>query len=140
MKLKVKVTKNTYLANCTITQLIHRTRKSKYEEDYDLVEVECENWMKIRNIYFDGGIAIPRELEVDEIVTWDVMKMDNSKNDISTDVNEIRNEFERINSNIATHEIKELFKDLQKFFEEEVELLTLKTNNKKGTIKENGFV
>ena len=140
MKLKVKVTKNTYLANCTITRLIHRTRKSKYEEDYDLVEVECENWMKIRNIYFDGGIAIPRELEVDEIVTWDVMKMDNSKNDISTDVNEIRNEFERINSNIATHEIKELFKDLQKFFEEEVELLTLKTNNKKGTIKENGFV
>lgn len=43
MKLKLRISKNTYLANCTITQLIHRTRKNKYEEDYDLVEVECES-------------------------------------------------------------------------------------------------
>lgn len=43
MNFKLRVTKNTYLANCIITQLIHRTRKNKYEEDYDLVEVECEN-------------------------------------------------------------------------------------------------
>lgn len=140
MRLKLRIAKNTYLANYTITKLIHRTRKNKYEEDYDLVEVECEIWRKIRNIYFDGRVAIPTELEGDEIVTWDVVKIDNSKNDISMDIYEIRNAFNSIMSKISTHEIKELFKDFQKFFEEEVELLTSKPNNKKGTIKENGFV
>ena len=130
MKLKLRISKNTYLANCTITQLIHRTRKNKYEEDYDLVEVECENWRKIRNIYFDGRVAIPCELEGDEIVTWDVVNLDNSKNDIAMDIYEIKNTLDSVASNIATHEVKGLFKDLQSFFEEQVQALEIVDNKK----------
>ena len=128
MKLKLRISKNTYLANCTITQLIHRTRKNKYEEDYDLVEVECESWRKIRNIYFDGRVAIPCELEGNEIVTWDVVNLDNSKNDIAMDIYEIKNALDSVASNIATHEVKGLFKDLQSFFEEQVQALEIIDN------------
>lgn len=73
-------------------------------------------------------MAIPCELEGDEIVTWDVFNLDNSKNDIAMDIYEIKNALDSVASNIATHEVKGLFKDLQSFFEEQVEALEIVDN------------
>lgn len=117
MKLIVRLKRNSYLINCTITKLIKRVRKENIQNNYDLVEVECEEWKKIRLINFNGTIEIPEELEDDEIVMWQVERIDNSYNDISIDISHIKSVLKAQLENTSTREIQDIVLELQKEFD-----------------------
>lgn len=117
MKLIVRLKRNSYLINCTITKLIKRVRKENIQNNYDLVEVECEEWKKIRLINFNGTIEIPEELEDDEIVMWQVERIDNSYNDISIDTSHIKSVLKAQLEYTATREIQDIVLELQKEFD-----------------------
>ena len=117
MKLIVRLKRNSYLINCTITKLIKRVRKENIQNNFDLVEVECEEWKKIRLINFNGTIEIPEELENDEIVMWQVEKLDNSYNDISIDISHIKSVLKAQLENTSTREIQDIVLELQKEFD-----------------------
>lgn len=117
MKLTVRLKRNSYLINCTITKLIKRVRKENIQNNYDLVEVECEEWKKIRLINFNGTIEIPEELEENEIVMWQVEKLDNSYNDISIDISHIKSVLKAQLESTATREIQDIVLELQKEFD-----------------------
>ena len=117
MKLTVRLKRNSYLINCTITKLIKRVRKENIQNNYDLVEVECEEWKKIRLINFNGTIEIPEELEDDEIVMWQVERIDNSYNDISIDISHIKSVLKAQLENTSTREIQDIVLELQKEFD-----------------------
>lgn len=73
MNLKVRLDVNSYLINCNIKRVIERVRKVEKDViSYDLVEVECNNWEDIRQIFFNGNIGIPEEFEEGEIVLWNI--------------------------------------------------------------------
>ena len=126
MKVKVNLIKNAYLTNCTVINIIKRVRKRKNGGDFDYVEVECNNWHDIRQVFFNGNILIPEEIEENEIVMWKHEKIDNNKNDITLDIEEIRKLFNKSIDNIATYEIEEILKDLQESFEIKVNKLKIK--------------
>lgn len=117
MKLIVRLKRNSYLINCTITKLIKRVRKENIQNNFDLVEVECEEWKKIRLINFNGTIEIPEELEDDEIVMWQVEKLDNSYNDINIDISHIKSVLKAQLENTSTREIQDIVLELQKEFD-----------------------
>lgn len=117
MKLIVRLKRNSYLINCTITKLIKRVRKENIQNNYDLVEVECEEWKKIRLINFNGTIEIPEELEENEIVMWQVEKLDNSYNDISIDIKNTKAALKGQLEKTATREIQDIVLELQKEFD-----------------------
>ena len=120
MKIKVNVIKNSYLTNCTITKIIKRRRKNGVWANYDVVEVECKDWQDIRAIFFNGTILIPEELDGDEIGMWSNEKLDNSKNDVSMDIESIRKLLKTGRDNIATHEVEDILMTLQESFEEKI--------------------
>lgn len=128
MIIKVRLSKNAYLTNCTITNTIKRIRNSKYEGNYDLVEVKCENWKDIRQVFFTGVILIPEEFEDDEIVMWKHERIDNSKNDVTLDIQEIRNTLISKREKIATHEVEEILNDIREIFENRVYKLENRTS------------
>lgn len=117
MKLIVRLKRNSYLINCTITKLLKRVRKENIQNNYDLVEVQCEEWKKIRLINFNGTIEIPEELEDDEIVMWQVERIDNSYNDISIDISHIKSVLKAQLENTSTREIQDIVLELQKEFD-----------------------
>lgn len=77
MYLKARVNENSYLMNCEIVRILKKVRGT--EEDYDLVEVKCNNWQDIRQIFFDDSIGIPEEYENEEIVTWLIKENEDEK-------------------------------------------------------------
>lgn len=114
MKIIVRLKRNSYLINCTITKLIKRVRKDNIQNNYDLVEVECEDWKNIRLINFNGTMEIPEELEDDEIVMWQVERIDNSYNDISIDINNAKVALKGQLEKTATSEVQDIILGLQK--------------------------
>ncbi len=139
MKIKVNVIKNSYLTNCTITKIIKRVRKNGVWGNYDVVEVECKDWQDIRAIFFNGTILIPEELDGDEIGMWSNEKLDNSKNDVSMDIESIRKLLKTGRDNIATHEVEDILMTLQESFEEKIKKLQEQSQARKefknGTVK-----
>lgn len=139
MKIKVNVIKNSYLTNCTITKIIKRVRKNGVWGNYDVVEVECKDWQDIRAIFFNGTVLIPEELDGDEIGMWSNEKLDNSKNDVSMDIESIRKLLKTGRDNIATHEVEDILMTLQESFEEKIKKLQEQSQARKefknGTVK-----
>ena len=118
MKVNVKLCKGAYLLNCTPIELIMRVRKSnKAEDNYDLLEVECNNWKEIRMVYFNGAIAIPEELEDNEIQMWKVEQLSNSYNDISIDIKNIKETLKQKFDETNTIEIQRIIYDMQQDFD-----------------------
>lgn len=118
MTFNVRLCYGAYLMNCKIIELIMRVRKGgKAEDNYDLVQVECDNWKDIRLVYFNGVIAVPEEFEDGEIQVWNIENLSNNYNDISIDIQNVKNTLKEQLENAATFEVQKAVAMLQECFD-----------------------
>ena len=69
MKVKIRLNTDSYIINGNIIKILERVRE---KENYDLVEIECDDWKEIRQVSFKGKVLIPMEIEDDEIIFLNV--------------------------------------------------------------------
>lgn len=124
MTFNIRLCNGAYLMNCKIIELIMRVRKGgKAEDNYDLVQVECDNWKDIRLVYFNGVIAVPEEFEDGEIQVWNIENLSNNYNDISVDIQNVKKILKEQLENTATFEVQKAISMLQESFDIEANRL-----------------
>ena len=123
IRIKVRLDINSYLINCKIVKIIKRYRTIDEAANYDLVEVECENWKDIRQIFFDNSIGTPEEMEDGEIVLWDIQEIKSNKHDIYSDIEQVRKILDVEEDNIVTHEVRELLFNIKEFVDKSIKEL-----------------
>ena len=68
-------------------------------------------------VYFNGAIAIPEELEDNEISIWKVEQLSNTYNDISIDIKNIKETLKQKLDETNTIEIQRIIYDMQQEFD-----------------------
>lgn len=121
MKIRVNVPNGAYILNGTVTKLLKRVRRNGTNNNYDLVEIECDDWHQIRLVYFNGIIAIPEEIENNKVVIWKNEEINKSYNDISIDIHNVKIALQKLFDEVTTF-------DMQKFITDMQEKLDIKAN------------
>ena len=117
MKVKIRLNTDSYIINGKVTNIIERVRE---KENYDLVEIECDDWKEIRQVSFKGKVSIPMEIEDDEIIFLKVESIKNPKEKIEKDINEIKKLFKLAHESLITHEVDNIITRMKEMFDYEI--------------------
>ena len=117
MKVKIRLNTDSYIINGKVTNIIERVRE---KENYDLVEIECDDWKEIRQVSFKGKVSIPMEIEDDEIIFLKVESIKNEEEKIKRDIEEMNNIFKLAHKRTITHEVEDIITRMKEMFDYEI--------------------
>ena len=117
MKIKIRLNTDSYIINGKVTNIIERVRE---KENYDLVEIECDDWKEIRQVSFKGKVSIPMEIEDDEIIFLKVESIKNEEEKIERDIEEMNNIFKLAHKRTITYEVEDIITRMKEMFDYEI--------------------